>query len=91
VIGQGTCNFGDDICTDSAHTCSESGSGGECYCYTSMSDATRCGSAGTLDGQACSSDFQCEVLYPDVPGAFCAKNTGPRCVQDDGICVGPCA
>jgi hypothetical protein len=86
VTGQGTCQAGQDVCIDITDECG----GGDCYCYTSMSNETRCGFKLSLtDCLACSSDTECAAFFPDIPGVFCVLDTGENCVCG-GVCYAPC-
>jgi hypothetical protein len=92
VLGQGTCATGDDICVNREHTCNPGAQ--DCFCWTSMSNQTRCGSMRPLlnsNEGYCSDDNQCAVLFPNAPGAFCVKSAGGNCTgQAAGYCYGPC-
>jgi hypothetical protein len=90
VVGQGTCDPGQDICVNFEHTCGNAG-GGECYCRTSMSNLTRCGQSHEInDEQFCASDAECALFFPDTPGAFCAQASGQNCPGGVGLCYAPC-
>jgi hypothetical protein len=88
VMGTGTCQAGDDICTDAAALC---GGRDDCYCYTSMAGQTRCGRKMHLfsDCDLCTNDTQCAALFPDIPGVFCFADSGDTC-ECGGRCVAPC-
>ena len=90
MTGQGTCQAGDDVCINFEHVCTGSG-GGECYCWTSMSDETRCGLSRPISDteDLCETDVQCAALFPDTPGVFCVKDTGDNCIRG-GNCFAPC-
>jgi hypothetical protein len=89
VTWRGTCQAGEDICTDLTHTCA----GGDCLCVTSMSNQTRCAHPGGLADfftcDECNSDADCAELYPGVLGAFCIQDTGSAC-PCSGACYAPC-
>ena len=86
VTGQGTCQASQDVCIDLDDECG----GGNCYCYTSMSNETRCGLKLSLtDCLTCSSDTECAAFFPEIPGVFCVQDTGDNCVCG-GVCYAPC-
>ena len=89
VTGQGTCPAGADVCNGFTADCG--GGDHECVCWTSMANETRCGSFHPLHSghSICTNDEQCEMLFPDVPGAFCVQDTGEGCVSE-GVCYAPC-
>ena len=92
VIGQGTCNVGEDDCV--TRTVDNCGPG--CLCFTTMDNQTRCGNSETAISvcAGCDSDADCEQQHPTIPGVFCAKDTGTGnicgCAQGEGFCTPPC-
>jgi hypothetical protein len=91
VTGQGSCAAGADICVSgSGPFCSANLA---CGCYTTMANQTRCGEffTGSACGQ-CTSDAECQTLFPTIPGAFCVNDTGNGCgcASGEGFCRRPC-
>ena len=86
VIGQGTCQNGDDVCDSFEHTCGTNG----CHCRTSTSNQTRCGQEHEIDDTACDSDAECAERHGGVPGAFCAQAVGVNCPGEVRLCYAPC-
>jgi hypothetical protein len=93
IVGQGSCGAQDDICGNTAHTCG-GGQFGDCICLSAMDTQTRCGQSSFVSQCGdCTSDADCETLRSDIPGVFCAKNTGSNCPcpVGEGICAKPCS
>jgi hypothetical protein len=88
VTGQGTCQGGDDVCSDSSQPrCG----GGDCFCWATMSNGTRCGLMSSITGcGACTSDADCAARFPSSLGVFCIQGSGSLC-ECGGACVLPCA
>jgi hypothetical protein len=94
VVGTGTCQPGNGSCNTSNFVfCNGSE---ECVCALATNGVVRCGTpiaTATLDDCGkCSSNADCAVSFPDVPGAFCAVNaTSPcSCAPGENLCVAPC-
>jgi hypothetical protein len=94
VVGQGTCLTGASSCSGANFIfCNESD---QCVCAQATDGSTRCTTPipenGVDDCGQCTSDADCEVLFPDIAGVFCGANaTGPcGCAAGENICSAPC-
>lgn len=95
VAGQGTCPTGADTCgSGNLVSCNANA---QCFCVQTTAGKTRCATPipgiSLDDCGDCTTDADCEVLFPDVVGVFCGKNaSGPICGCPVGlnVCGAPC-
>jgi hypothetical protein len=94
VVGQGTCPTGASSCSSANFIfCNDSD---QCVCARATDGSTHCttpiSSNGLDDCGQCTTDADCELLFPDIAGVFCAENaTGPcGCPEGTNLCSGPC-
>lgn len=94
VTGQGTCATGADTCgSGNLNFCNASN---QCFCVQSTRNTTRCASVipgiQTTDCGHCTTDSDCELLFPAIPGVFCARNAinDCGCQPGENICGAPC-
>jgi hypothetical protein len=96
VAGRGDCPAGANECLVGGNNlvCNNDGTD-TCFCRQTFDDKTRCGQnpIGGFDCGECTTNADCAALFPDVPGAFCAKD-GPSgacgCAAQQGFCQIPC-
>jgi hypothetical protein len=89
LVGIGTCDVGDDFCTNVQDVCNDNQT---CQCLQSFDGQTRCGSfpPGGFECGQCINDGECDEFGP---GAFCARSTGNGgciCTIGLGFCIIPC-
>jgi hypothetical protein len=94
VVGQGTCAAGASSCSSANFIfCNASD---QCVCAQAIDGSTRCttpiATNGVDDCGQCTSDNDCEILFPAIVGVFCAENaTGPcGCQPGENLCSAPC-